>query len=122
MITERRSRGRKNERVRKINAGWHERISKKRDGEGCRTEKRKRQRKNRELYKKNKEHKKEWGAFVIKEQMGAGDMEKMGLHKTGWVKKCVEVRMETGGGKKKTATEPHKINREGEIIQCEEQE
>lgn len=80
MITERRSRGRKNERVRKINAGWHERISKKRDGEGCRTEKRKRQRKNRELYKKNKENKKEWGAFVIKEQMGAGDMEKMGLH------------------------------------------
>ena len=80
MITERRSRGRKNKRVRKINAGWHERISKKRDGEGCRTEKRKRQRKNRELYKKNKEHKKEWGAFVIKEQMRAGDMEKMGLH------------------------------------------
>lgn len=80
MITERRFRGRKNERGRKINAGWHERIFKKRDGEGYRTEKRKKERENRELYKKNKEHKKEWGAFVIKEQIGAGDMEKMGLH------------------------------------------
>lgn len=80
MITERRSRGRKKGRARKINAGLHERISKKRDGAGCRTEKRKKQRENRELYKKNKEHKKEWGAFVIKEQIGAGDMEKLGLH------------------------------------------
>lgn len=80
MITERRSRGRKNERARKINAGLHERISKKRDGEGYRTEKRKKERENRELYKKNKEHKKEWGAFVIKEQIGVGDMEKLDLH------------------------------------------
>lgn len=80
MITERGSRGRKNERGRKINAGWHEKISKKGDGAGCRTEKRKKEGENRELYKKNKEHKKEWGAFVIKEQIGAGDMEKLGLH------------------------------------------
>lgn len=42
--------------------------------------KRKKQRKNRELDKRNKEHKKEWGVFVIKEQIGAGETEKMGLH------------------------------------------
>ena len=33
-----------------------------------------------ENYTKRTKSTKKWGAFVIKEQMGAGDMEKMGLH------------------------------------------